>query len=321
MNQILMFRTDDGSKKQIKKVVRFFSFLILVFGIILIAEGVIGYIKTKNNKSSIDTPKIVIEKAVDKTILNISSNIGISQVKYYWNIMSEGIDGNIVEESLSGNKEGKIEIQNLNGTNALNIEILDNEGNIIKYEPIIIAYNENGSDQDNWEIAIANDKTKPTIKLEAVNGKIRAIVSDNLKMSYVVYKWNDEDESTITGLTDDEKQVIFELDALEGENKLTIKAYDRAGNEASMEKTVQGVKGPVVKVVREDDQIVVNVEDEEKITKIVYDFNGQETTIDNITEKTYEIRLDLVDGVNYIILDAYKDDIKSTYKGKTTKEQ
>ena len=319
MNQILMSRTAEDSEKQLKKVIKFFAVFIILFGLVFIAEGAWGYLKIKNRKVKINTPDISVEKSTDVTVLNIASDIGISEVKYFWNITSEGIKGNTIEEKTNGQKNVRIEIPNLNGTNELNLEILDSNGNIIKYEPIIISYNIEDLAEEDWETAVSNDKTKPTIKLEGSNGKVKVIASDNLRMSYIVYKWNDGEETTITGLSDDEKYIESEIEVLEGENKLTVKAYDRAGNEEVVEKTIQGVKGPSIKVIREDEQIVINIDDDDKITKIVYNFNGEEKTIENINEKTYEIRLDLVDGENYVILDAYRDDIKSSYKGKTTK--
>lgn len=336
MNQILMFRTIDDSKQQLNKVIKFFSAFIIIFGIIFIVEGILGFLKLRNTHVNVDAPKINIERLDNTTILKVSSTDGISVVKYYWNIINEGKTGKTTEERVNGQKDVSIKIDTLNGTNELCIEVLDVNGNIIKYNPVMISYNiedeegnensdpqqdENGigDEQTDWENAINNDKTKPTIKLEGESGKIKINATDDLKMSYVIYRWNDEQELTITGLSEDEKTVEESIDVLEGTNKLTVIAIDRAGNQEVLEKEIKGVRGPSVKVIKENGQIVVNVEDEEKITKIIYNFNGEEITLEDINEKTYEFKLDLVDGENYIILEAYRDDVKSTYKGKTTK--
>ena len=53
--------------------------------------------------------------------------------------------------------------------------------------------------------------------------------------------------------------------------------------------------------------------------EIIYNFNGQEKTIDNINQKEYQLKLDLIDGTNYVIVNAYNQNNKSEYKGKTTK--
>ena len=317
MNQILTFRTAEDSKKQLKKVISFFCIFIILFALVLVAEGVNNYLKIKTSKIDVIPPEIMIERANEKTILKIESKTGMREIRYYWNIMSEGISGNVTKEGINGGKTATIEVPTLNGTNELIVEILDSQGSLIKYEPIIITYDVNNNQDVDWETAVKNDKTKPSIKLEGMDGKIRISATDNLKMSYVSYSWNDGEETVISGLSEDEKAIAESIDVLEGSNKLKVKAYDRAGNEEVVEKEIKGVKGPAIKVLREDNQIVINVEDETKITKIVYNFNGEEKTVDNIDGKNYELRLDLVEGDNYVIVDAYRDDVKSTYKGKT----
>lgn len=317
MNQILTFRTAEDSKKQLKKVIRFFCIFIILFALVLVAEGVNNYLKIKTSKIDVIPPEIMIERANEKTILKIESKTGMREIRYYWNIMSEGISGNVTKEGINGGKTATIEVPTLNGTNELIVEILDSQGSLIKYEPIIITYDVNNNQDVDWETAVKNDKTKPSIKLEGMDGKIRISATDNLKMSYVSYSWNDGKETVISGLSEDEKAIAESIDVLEGSNKLKVKAYDRAGNEEVVEKEIKGVKGPAIKVLREDNQIVINVEDETKITKIVYNFNGEEKTVDNIDGKNYELRLDLIEGDNYVIVDAYRDDVKSTYKGKT----
>ena len=317
MNQILTFRTAEDSKKQLKKVIRFFCIFIILFALVLVAEGVNNYLKIKTSKIDVIPPEIMIERANEKTILKIESKTGMREIRYYWNIMSEGISGNVTKEGINGGKTATIEVPTLNGTNELIVEILGSQGSLIKYEPIIITYDVNNNQDVDWETAVKNDKTKPSIKLEGMDGKIRISATDNLKMSYVSYSWNDGEETVISGLSEDEKAIAESIDVLEGSNKLKVKAYDRAGNEEVVEKEIKGVKGPAIKVLREDNQIVINVEDETKITKIVYNFNGEEKTVDNIDGKNYELRLDLIEGDNYVIVDAYRDDVKSTYKGKT----
>lgn len=318
MNQILTFRTAEDSKKQLKKVIRFFCIFIILFAMVFIAEGVNNYLKTRKVDIKVIPPEITVERANEKSILKIDSEVGIREVRYYWNIMREGISGNTTKEGLNGKKNARIEIPTLNGTNELIIEILDENGSLIKYEPIVIAYDVSSDQQVDWETAVKNDKTKPSVKLEGADGKIKISATDNLKMSYVSYKWNDGQEVVVSGLSEDEKSIVESIDVMEGDNKLIVKAYDRAGNEEVIEKDIKGVKGPSIKVVKENSQIIINVEDENKITKIYYNFNGEEKTIENIEGKTHEIKLDLVEGDNYVIIDAYRDDIKSTYKGKTT---
>lgn len=330
MNQILSFQSAESSKKQTTNAIRFFCITILIFGLVFVGEGIWGYLNRKNREVHIETPDMHIERMDDYISVSVTSNSGVSHIKYYWKIMNEGKSSKETVEKTNGDKEASIKIPALNGTNELYLEVLDADGNIIKYDPIMISYeiennnnnsgeNNNGGGQNtNWEELIKNDQIKPSIRLEAMNGKVKIIATDNLKMSYVAFRWNDGAESTITGLSEDEKTIEQSIDVGEGNNKLTVTAYDRAGNQETVEKTIQGVKGPTLNVRKENGQIIADIDDDEKITKIVYNFNGNETTIDNINETHYELTLDLVEGNNYVIIEAYRGDVKSTYKGKTT---
>lgn len=327
MNQILSFENMMDSKEHINKVIKFFSFFIISFAVILIIEGALGYKNFKDQKINIDTPEIKIEKNDGTTILKINSTIGIKKIIYSWNDGEE----DIIEKN--GETTTEEEIINLIGVNDLNLKIVDVDGNTIKYDPVKIVYEGNNesdetitqpeettqSEDENWEIAVANDKTKPTISLSSVNGKVIIEASDDVRMSYVVYSWNDGEEIKVTGLSTDEKTLKAEIDTPVGNNKLKIKAYDKAGNVEEKEKDIQKADKPEIKVVRDDDEIIVSVTSEVNITKIDYKFNGEEKTIDNINDISYEFRLNLKDGENFIIVTAYQNDVKSEYKGKTTK--
>lgn len=323
MNQILAFHNFGNSKEEMKKAIRVFSLLIVLFAIILIAEGLYGYNQLKNKKVDIDTPEIKIIRNNGTTKLNIYSIIGVQKVIYSW---SDGVE-TIVEKT--GENEFELDIDPLIGTNDFNIKIIDSDGNTIIYDPIKIAFegneenvvnnNEQVDENIDWEVAIKTDTTKPKINLSATKGKIVINVVDNVKMSYITYAWNDGEETKVTGLSEDEKSLDVEIDAKKGDNILKIKAYDKAGNVEELEKEVHGTDGPNIDVKKENGKIVVKVTDEYGITKIKYNFNGEEKTIDNINQNAYELRLDMIDGENYIILEAYENSVKSEYKGKTTK--
>ncbi|MBP3502439.1 MAG: hypothetical protein J6K42_03050 [Clostridia bacterium] len=313
MNQILSFGYAGESEKQRKKVIKTFSFFIIIFAIILIIEGIFGYKEAKEKKVYVERPDIDIIRNGDITILKVNSEIGIEKVIYFWN---NGIE-NIVEKD--GEQNFELEIETTIGTNDLNLEIIDAEGNSIKYDPVKISYENLPENEEDWQTAILKDKTEPIVSLGAIKGKVTINASDNVRMSYVTYSWNGEEETKITGLSEDEKSLTAEIDALKGDNKLIVKAYDKAGNVATVEKDVHGTDGPEIKVKRENDEIVINIDNQFGITKIYYNFNGEEKTIENINEKTYEIKLQLVDGENYVIVEAYENNVKNEYRGKTTK--
>lgn len=311
MNQILSFQSSENGQKQIRKNVKSFSIFIILFALVLIVEGGWKLYINKNKKVDIETPNINITRNGGTTILDISSNIGIQKILYKWN---DGIENEIIK---TGEKQVTEEISNNIGIYDLTLKIVDSNGNTITYDPVKISYEE--VTEVDLETAIQNDKTEPTVVLSAVQGKVVIEATDELLMSYITYSWNGGEEVKVTGLSSDEKSIKTEIEVLKGDNKLLIKAYDKAGNVKEYEKDVHGTDGPEIKVTRENDEIIVNITDEFGITKIEYNFNGEEKTIDNITETTYELRLPLVDGENYIIISAYESNVKTVYKGKTTK--
>ncbi len=324
MNQILAFHNFGNSKEEMKKAIKVFCLLIVLFAVILITEGIFGYNQLKNRKVNIPTPEIDVVRNDGVTKLNIYSIIGVQKIIYSW---SDGLE-NVVEKS--GEKELNLDIDTAIGINDLNIKIIDSDGNTIVYDPIKIAYegNENQNTTENngqitenvdWEKAIQSDKTKPKINLSANGGKVVINVVDDVKMSYITYAWNDEEETKVTGLSEDEKSLNIEIEPKKGNNTLKIKAYDKAGNTEELEKEVHGTDGPDIDVKREADQIIIKVSDEYGITKIKYNFNGDEKTIDNINQNEYELKLDMKDGENYVIIEAYENSVKTEYKGKATK--
>ena len=318
MNQILSFKTIGNSKVQLKKVIKFFSVFIIFFGIILATEGAFGYYQNKNKNVIIgETPNISIKRNNDITILNITSKIGVHKIIYSWN---DGIETTMEK---SGEKELEVEIPTTLGTNDLNIKIVDSNGNTITYDSVKIAYDGAQDTNENWEEAVKNDKTKPILTVESVKGRIVMTAKDDVKMSYVTYSWNGEEENKVTGLSDDEKSLTTEIDSRsvkKGTNKLVVKAYDKAGNVETVEKEVQGANGSEIQVNQEDDNIVVKVKNDINITKIIYTFNGEEKTIDNINKNEYEFKLPLKDGENKISISAYADSLKSDYENTFTKK-
>ena len=311
MNQILSFRNSEYNQRQLRKNVKFFAVFSIIFALILIIEGGWKLYKNRNSEVDIDTPVINITKNGSKTILNISSNIGIQKIFYTWN---DGIENEIVK---GGEKQVVEEISNNIGIYDLNLKVVDSDGNTVTYDPVKIAYEQD--DVVDWNVLVASDKVEPSISLSAVQGKVVIEANDDVLMSYITYSWNGGEEVKVTGLSEDEKNIKAEIDVLKGDNKLLVKAFDKAGNVKEYERDVHGTDGPKIAVKRENDEIIVTVTDEYGITKIEYNFNGEEKTIENITEKTHEIKLPLVDGENYIIVSAYEDNVKTQYKGKTTK--
>ena len=323
MNQILMFRNTENSQRIIKTNAKHLCIYLILFALILVGEG--GWKLYTNLKKEVyvSKPEITGNIDLDKTVFNVKSEVGIKKITYAWN------NGEETTINKSGEKEFSFEVNNPIGVNELALKSYAVDGSTVTYDTIKIVYDEpddefGGPDAEipqevDKKTAIENDKNPPTISLTAEPGKVIITVSDDVMMDYVAYSWNDGEEVRITGLSADEKTLSAKIDALKGDNKLKVKAYDKAGNVKEFEKDVHGTDGPEISVTKNDTQLMIKVTDEYEITKIEYNFNNEEKTIENIEGNTYEFALDLVDGENFIIVKAYEGNVKKEYKGKTTK--
>lgn len=323
MNQILMFRNTENSQRIIKTNAKHLCIYLILFALILVGEG--GWKLYTNLKKEVyvSKPEITGNINLDKTVFNVKSEVGIKKITYAWN------NGEETTINKSGEKEFSFEVNNPIGVNELALKSYAVDGSTVTYDTIKIVYDEpddefGGPDAEipqevDKKTAIENDKNPPTISLTAEPGKVIITVTDDVMMDYVAYSWNDGEEVRITGLSADEKTLSAKIDALKGDNKLKVKAYDKAGNVKEFEKDVHGTDGPEISVTKNDTQLMIKVTDEYEITKIEYNFNNEEKTIENIEGNTYEFTLDLVDGENFIIVKAYEGNVKKEYKGKTTK--
>lgn len=323
MNQILSFKSTENGRKILMNNTKHLCIFLIIFSIILIGEGSWRLYTNLNKNVYVARPEITGTINIDKTIFNVKSEVGIQKIVYSWN---GGVETTI---SKSGENNFNFEVGNPIGVNELELKTVDINGGTVIYNNIKIVYDEDDglgvAEEDNpievgdLETAIANDKKEPEVTLSSEKGKVVINALDNIKMSYVMYSWNDGEEVKVTGLSDDEKTLSAKIDALKGDNKIKIKAYDMAGNCKEIEKDVHGTDGPKISVKKNDGKLIISVTDEYKITKIEYNFNNEEKTIDNIEGNTYEFTLDLKDGDNFIIINAYEGSVKSEYKGKTKK--
>lgn len=321
MNQILSFKNTENGKKILRNNTKHLAIFLIIFGIILIANGSWRLYTNLTKNVNVVKPNITGFSRGGKTTFNIKSEIGIKKVIYSWN---GGVQTEINGES---RREFSFDIENPIGVNELMLKTVAIDGSSVTYNNIKIVYDaddglgdaiDNMTEED-LEKAIANDKTMPVISLSAEKGKVVVTASDDVKMSYITYSWNGGEEIKVTGLSEDEKTLNARIDAIKGNNKIKIKAYDKAGNVKELEKEVHGTDGPKITVKKDSGKIIVNVTDEFELTKIEYNFNNAEKTIDNIEGTTYEFSLDLQDGENFIIVNAYEGNVKTEYKGKTTK--
>lgn len=304
MNQILNFgKGQKTGNIEIKPVIIFFIVIIILFALIMIAEGAYNIFLNKGQNSSAGAiPTISAIQEGSSVVITAEYRTGIDKVIYYWNNGEEAII------QARGNSKIQEKISLPIGTNKLNLSVIDTKGKMTRYSPKEFVF-----DSD-------VDSNKPDIEIVKGNntGTIKMVITDDKGLKAVSYQWSDEDMMT-PEIEEGTTSFELELAAKEGEKTLMITATDTSDNEQSITKTIKGSKKPEISVVKDGQYLILTAVDEDKISKIEYEFNGTTKTLENINENTYEIKLELVSGENYVIVTAYDvDGLTAQYKGKCT---
>ena len=167
-----------SGSKDIASVTKFFAIGLIVFGACVIGTGSYALYKGEGRKTSVNVmskPVISVENVDgdNSTIsLKATSDIGIKTVVYQWN------DGKKTTLTGNGGKYLEQKVQIPSGSNVLNITVIDNQ-------------NQESTYSKKYEL-------NSNIKLEAVgNGKIRISYEGDTEISYLTYRWDDQDENKI----------------------------------------------------------------------------------------------------------------------------
>lgn len=303
MNQILYIqKSKKGSSLEVDNVVKISVIIILIFGIIAIAKGTFGMISSSNSSKTIE-PTVSISEVTDGLQISISHNVAIDKIIYSWNDSSE--------TTLQGKGQSNItEIIELPvGTNILHLQIVD-----INKKTTIYTKQYYKSDKDT---------ISPEIEFVVENSKVKMVVKDDTQLAYIMYHWNDEDDTVVEPREDSKTQIEEKITILKGENTLTILAVDAAGNEATKEQKFKGAKKPTIEITQENNEAVVKITDEENIQKIEVTLNGQFYSTDSegtgtaLNMQEVEIRQPLQSGENTIVITAYSTNGLSDKLSKT----
>ncbi len=150
------------------------------------------------------------------------------------------------------------------------------------------------------------DTEKPDLQVSVSGNFVKIKATDETEMDYITYKWNDEPETKISAYQDDKTTIQESVEVLKGENKLTILAVDKSGNQTQIIRTYQGVTKPVISVVQEGNELVIKVTDEDGIDYVYYTLNGKDYRLRTpTTQKELEYRQAMDEGENRISIQAY----------------
>ena len=169
----------------------------------------------------------------------------------------------------NGTVELEVTIDIPTGNNILNIKVTDYYGNETEYQKQYI-----------------NQRT------------------DNTEMSYIAYKWNEEEETRvdIDENAQDKKTLETRIEVKKGQNTLTIIAVDKDGNRETRTETIKGANKPTFEITSEGNNLLINAKDEEGISKISITVDGVTTDTGNtpINQKEVTARQELTSGSHTI---------------------
>ena len=278
---------NNTQKADIRKILRFFSFSIMAFGVILTSKGVYSMYKEKEYHNPKNMPKMTIERINDKAILKVEHTSEISRIIYSWN------DG---EETVlpQGTSSAKEEILLPNQDSILNITVEDMQGQKVGYQKEYLL--------------TGKDITKPSINIETQEGnkKMKIIAKDEESISYLSYQWEGEEPVIIAAQNTEQKEIICEIDLIPGTKNIKVIAEDNNFNvEEINKKIVATTSKPKMQLLKDGAKIYFEVFDDDGIKDIKINFNGKVLTAENINLKAAKITIpeELKKGKNTIAVE------------------
>ena len=271
-------------KTNINKVLRIFCVLMILIGISMMGKSI--YALTFNRPKQKDNPVVEINKMGKEVTIEINTQYPIREMSYKWN------DGETTTLKGNGTINVSKTIEIPNGNNVLKLEIVDNFGNKTQYQKQYIYQ--------------STDPEKPKIELSKSGNKLVIKATDNVKMSYVTYQWNNDDEVRVDSESNDQKEMSVEIDVPKGENKLLITAVDGEQNRETDEEKIIGDTKPTFTMSSLGDDFVIKAQDDEgieSISVVIDDGTPIESTgikkkeitatvpISNLSEGTHKIKV------------------------------
>ena len=293
MNQILSTSMPmDNKKKKEKKVntnpiaissiLKFFAIAMLIFGMFTIGTGSYAVFKNQSDQQEQNLePSISIENKDEETILlKVVHKKNIAKLEYRWNdeesTVVNGNNGKYIEK----------QIKVPSGKNTLHVLVVDEDGKEIPYEK--------------------QYERESKINFEVSGNKIKITYEGDKKVSYMTYRWDEEEEKTIQI---NDTKIDQEIDAIKGLHTLTVIVVDEDNNTDTKVQKINGVSKPKITVAVDDakQHFVIKASDDEKITTIVFRLNqddNQYYTLNiadmNYNDIQYVLPMELQSGENTI---------------------
>lgn len=289
MNQILDYnpnKSSGGGSSGSDKVTRVFALILICFAICLAGVGIYNLMgnktKTEAPTSSATQAKITVEKTMstkeenkEVILIKVSHDKVIKKLIYSWDSDKE--------TTLQGEEKSTMEreIPLYQGTHTLNIKVVDIDGVETMHQETI-------------ESETGEDQIAPEIKLSVTDEKkLKITATDETEISYVTYRWNDEEEIRVDVSEEDKKKIEFEIDILKGKNDIVVIAVDANNRVTTEPQSFTGVTKPDVTVTISADKKAVEIKcfHENGIKEIGLNINGTDYDVDLQGETPTEVAL------------------------------
>ena len=291
MNQIL-YEENQTSKTDINKIKIFFAIVLIIFGVSLAGSGTWGLVTKFSNAQKLTVgTKPQVETNIfedDQILIKVTHDKAIEKILYSWNDEAD----NVILGRGRSNLEELIEMPV--GENLLNIRVIDIAG-------------EETSHIQTYSLSSGVDIQKPTIELSVIGSNIKIIAQDETEISYITYRWNNEEEQTVNTTDLNGMKIEVTVPIIRGENSLTVIAVDANNNTETKIQKFNAVPRPTIKVTQYADKLTITVKDEQGLDKVEYNLNGENfrwvSTTEDRTEWVYE--QPIPEGDSKIIINAW----------------
>ena len=291
MNQILSTGMPNSKNKgknktknyqgtsDIRSVTKFFVIVLLFFGIFMIGTSSYGLYRNMNqDASSQSIPTITVEKSDDTTLLlKVIGENNIDTITYYWN--------NGEQNTINGNDRKYIE-QEINipsGSNILNVEVTDVMGGQNTFS-------------EQYEI-------DSNIQVEDLgNGNISITYEGDTQISYMTYRWDEEDETTVEINNTSFSQ---EIPARRGLHTLTVIVVDVDNKTETKIQEIQGIVEPSIEITTNEDftKYLVTVSDEIGLSEVTIVMNNDENqkVTQQLSGTEFNFSIDIVENSDNVM--------------------
>ena len=306
MNQILSVEdTKKKNKKQkmprnnepiaIESILKFFAIAILIFGIFMIGSGSYSMYNNSQEETSKTKPTIQVEENETEITLTVTHNKPLSKVTYKWN------NEETTEIQTKGRKEVSEVIEIPTGDNTLTIYAQDENGQETTYQK---AYTLEGD---------------ISIDFELDGNNIKVIANGKNELTYMTYRWDDEEE---TRIDINNTQIEQDIEIPMGQHTLTVIVVDINNTTETKEQEIKGVTKPNLEITTDGaSNFIIRVSDEEGLKRIEFTVNDTESyKLELEGRKELEYKWPIQDGENKLDVTVYNEnDVTETMSAVVNK--